>query len=74
MIPNHSATKCPKCDKTNFELVEDFPTGSAWKMIYIRCSSCKTFLQALYMDNVTIQVDNLLKDIKKIKEKLGVYL
>lgn len=74
MIPNHSGTKCPKCEKSNFELVEDYPTGSNWKMMYIRCSSCKSFLQALYMDNVTIQVENLQEDMKKIKDKLGFYL
>jgi DNA polymerase III alpha subunit (gram-positive type) len=74
MTPNQSQTKCPKCEKSSFELVEDYPTGSAWKMMYIRCSTCKTFLQALYMDNVTIQVANLQNDIKIIKEKLGIYL
>lgn len=74
MIPNYSGTKCPKCDKNNFELVEDYPAGSAWKMMYIRCAYCKIFLQALYMDNITIQVANLQNDIKKIKEKLGIYL
>jgi phage FluMu protein Com len=72
-IPNHSWTKCPKCEKTDFELVEDFPTKAAFKMYYIRCSSCSTFLQALPYNDTNALIDKLQADINKIKQKLGVY-
>lgn len=68
-IPNHSGTKCPKCDKSNFELVEDFPTKAAFKMYYIRCSSCKTFLQALPFYDTNNKIEVLQEDINKIKAK-----
>lgn len=59
MFANASGTKCPNCQKSGFELVEDSPSGSAWKMSYIRCTSCKTFLQALYPHNISLQIENL---------------
>jgi hypothetical protein len=73
-IANHSGTKCPKCDNSNFELVEDFPYKAAFKMYYIRCSSCQTFLQALPFHDTNALIDKLQADIDKIKQKLGVYL
>lgn len=72
MTANNSGTKCPKCDSTNFELVKDFPTNASWVMQYIRCSVCKSFLQALYVDNVSLQVKNLHEDVRKIKVKIGI--
>lgn len=62
---NYSHTKCPKCERTTFELVEDAPAKSGYKMWYLRCSSCHTFLQALDYYNVNVQLDD-------IKKKLGI--
>lgn len=69
-IANHSGTKCPKCEKSNFELVEDFPTHSNFKHYYMRCSFCKTFLAAFPFLETNVLVDNLHNDVKKIKSKL----
>ena len=71
-LSNSSGTKCPKCDKTNFELVEDVPTGTQWIHLYLRCSSCKTFLQMVPHDNTNVLIDNLQKDITKIKKFLKI--
>ena len=71
--PNHSGTKCPKCDRTSFELVEDYPTKSAFKMYYIRCSSCQTFLQALPFLDTNTKITTLQNDITNIKKKIGVF-
>jgi hypothetical protein len=71
--PNHSGTKCPKCEKSNFELVDDFPTKSAFKMYYIRCSSCKIFLQALPFHDTNRNIEIMQGDINTIKTKLGIY-
>ncbi len=35
-------SKCPKCEKSGFELAEETPLGSAFKLMFVRCSSCKT--------------------------------
>ena len=72
-LPNHSGTKCPKCDKTNFEFVEDFPTKSQFKMYYMRCTSCKIFLQSLPFHNTNTLIEKLQEDISKIKTVLKIY-
>jgi len=82
MIPNSTGTKCPSCQTSNFELAIDFPTGSNYQFYYIRCSGCKTFLQALpYFDveealkkHIKIldeKIDLLDLKVKKIASKLG---
>ncbi len=70
--PNSSWTKCPKCDKTQFELVEDVPTGTTWVHLYLRCSSCKTFLQMVPYDNTNVLLETMQKDINKIKSVLKI--
>lgn len=72
-MANHTGTKCPKCEGRYFELVEDFPTGAAFKMYYIRCSSCSTFLQALPYLHTNALVEKIQQDIDKLKTKMGVY-
>jgi len=72
-MANLSGTKCPKCEHKGFELVEDEPANSNWKHMYLRCSSCKSFLGILYMNNTNILIEQLQEDVRKIKQKLGVY-
>jgi hypothetical protein len=73
MSANHSLTKCPKCDKTIFELVEDFPLNSRVKFWYMRCHSCRTFLYASPYQDTNTLISSLQADIDKLKAKLGVY-
>jgi len=61
---NSTGTKCPKCENKQFELVEDYPTNSSFKMFYIRCSSCKTFLQALPYNDTNNMIDRIIKFLK----------
>ena len=65
-IANKSWTKCPKCEKMQFEMVEDYPTNSRYKMYYIRCSSCKTFLQAVPWEDTNTLINDI-KTFLKIK-------
>ncbi|AQX86124.1 hypothetical protein ATB97_19325 [Elizabethkingia bruuniana] len=43
-MTNYSRSKCPKCENSRFEMVEDAPEGSNFKMMFIRCTSCKTVI------------------------------
>ena len=70
---NSSGTKCPKCNNINFELITDFPTGSNFKFNYIRCSSCKVFLQAIPFIDTNTKIEQLQNDINKIKQKLVIF-
>lgn len=64
---NYSNSKCPTCQNNLFELAEDAPAGSKFKIQFIRCSSCKTVVGTMdYLHTPT-----LIKDLAK---KLGVTL
>lgn len=70
---NYSGTKCPKCEQKIFELVEDAPTNSKWKYMYLRCTKCKTFLAILPYNNTNVMIEQLHDDVKKLKPKSGLY-
>lgn len=64
---NYSFSKCPKCEKSFFELIEDTPTNSNFKFMYLRCSSCKTIITAVdYLHTGTL--------IKKLAKGLNINL
>jgi len=65
MTNNYSFSKCPKCESTRFEIVEDTPTNSNWKYFYVRCSSCKSVISVKEYFNI----GSLLH---KIMNKLGI--
>lgn len=67
---NYSGTRCPKCEKTSFEVVDDAPSESTYRYSYLRCSSCKTFLAAFDFDPVGAIVAVIKADVKEIKKKL----
>jgi hypothetical protein len=68
MSTNYSHTKCPKCESTSFEMVEDAPNNAKYKFYYIRCSSCSTFLHACDFFNNNALLEELKVEVKSIKE------
>ena len=69
---NYSGTKCSHCNEIGFELIEDTPSNSSWKYMYMRCQHCKSLLAVLPMNNTNTLIDNMQVDIAKIKRKLGI--
>jgi transcriptional regulator NrdR family protein len=65
MAENYSHTKCPKCEHTHFEFVDDNPTNSSYVLYYLRCSSCKTFLSSFEYLNINTQIEGLKKLINE---------
>ncbi|WP_291071942.1 hypothetical protein [Empedobacter sp. UBA5637] len=43
-MANYSNSKCPNCSNTSFEMVEETPKGSNFKLMFVRCQSCKTVI------------------------------
>jgi hypothetical protein len=41
-MTNYSGSKCPNCEWTAFETVEDTPLNSNYKLYFVRCAKCKT--------------------------------
>lgn len=62
-----SSSKCPHCQKSAFETAIEEPTGSNFKVIFIRCQSCKTVLGVLDFYNAGVLV-------KKLAQKLNINL
>lgn len=70
---NYSNSKCPKCENNTFELTEDSPKNSKYKMQFLRCCSCKTIITTLPFYDTTSILESIEKDLEKIKSKLGIY-
>lgn len=35
-----ATSKCPKCDSTCFEMRENAPSGSKYKLMFVQCAYC----------------------------------
>lgn len=64
---NYSHSKCPKCERTQFEVAVETPLHSNFKLQFVRCSSCKTAIGVLeYLNNAAL--------LHKLAEKLNIRL
>ena len=70
MLENYSGTKCPKCENTSFEVVNDTPKDSNFKLMYVRCYSCKTLVSVLDFFNLGTQIKKLAKGLNIDLEKI----
>lgn len=66
MAKNYSGSKCPSCESSNFELIDDTPINSS-KISFVRCCSCKHVVGVLDAADIGYL-------IKKLAEKLNVNL
>lgn len=70
-MTNTSGTKCPKCQKTQFELVEDRPDNSVLILVYLRCAACHTFLSHVYHSSQVGTINQIRETVQNILKKLG---
>lgn len=64
-------SKCPKCDSSFFEVKEAEPNNSAYKLIFVQCSSCGSVVGTMpYFDAGVISKDNQ-EQITSIKQQLN---
>lgn len=62
-LTNYSGSKCPSCQSTNFEMKEETPNGSGFKLMFIRCISCKTVVGVLEYFNSGFLIKELAKKL-----------
>lgn len=62
-----SSSKCPKCENTQFEAVNETPVNSNYELIFVRCTKCQTVVG-------TIDYYNVGTLIKKLAQKLKIDL
>jgi len=60
-------SKCPKCENTKFEVVNEQPINSNFELRMVRCNECKTVIGVLDFYNVGTLV-------KKLAEKMHINL
>ena len=61
---NRSNTKCPHCQSTTFEVVNDEPIGIDYELRYLRCKVCNTFLDVVYIDTTALLVRKIAEHLK----------
>jgi len=66
-----SFSKCSKCDSSFFEVKEAEPSNSAYKIIFVQCSSCGAVVGTMpFYDAGVISKDNQ-EQISAIKQQLN---
>lgn len=59
-----SQSKCPKCESSEFEAINDKPVNSNYEVIFIRCNNCKTVVGVLDYYNVGTLIKKLAQKLK----------
>lgn len=68
-MENYSGSKCPKCEKHFFEMVEETPSKSKFKLQFIRCFSCKTVIGVMDYFNIGASLDVIQTKLDSIEAK-----
>jgi hypothetical protein len=63
-------SKCPHCKKNLFEIVEQVPSGSRFKMYFVQCSSCGAPIASVDYFPVGQLVTDQEDSIRKLSHKL----
>ena len=64
-------SKCPSCGNHTFELSENTPNHSEYKMYFIQCSSCGTVVGTTGYFNAGVLVKKLEEKIEDLEQKLN---
>ena len=59
-------SKCPKCDNTYFEMIENSPNKSKYKLLFVQCSKCGSVVGTMEYFNIGAKISELEKKIDSI--------
>jgi uncharacterized Zn finger protein len=65
-------SSCPKCGNHAFQLQENTPTGSAYKLMFVQCSSCGSVVGVMDYFNIGTLIKQQNEAIKKIAGALNI--
>lgn len=63
-------SKCPKCDSTQFEVQENSPVGSRFKIIFVQCSRCGCVVGVTDYRNIGYEVQEVKQELQAIKQEV----
>ena len=55
------SSKCPRCQHSGFEVAIESPSGSNYKLAFVRCSSCGTVVGVTEYYNIGARLSELAK-------------
>ncbi len=64
-------SKCAHCKSFSFELVEQVPIGSNYKLFFVQCSICKNPVGVLEYFNSGAQIGKVEKKIENLENKIN---
>lgn len=65
-------SKYPKCDSTSFEVKENSPRHSNFKLLFVQCSSCGTVVGTMDYYNIGARLSEIEKKINNISSSSSV--
>ena len=65
-------SKCPKCDSMLFEVQENAPSQSNYRLLFVQCAMCGAVVGAMDYMNIGSLLEMQNEAIKAIADKLGV--
>jgi uncharacterized Zn finger protein len=60
-------SKCPKCDSSQFEVKENSPTYSNFKLLFVQCSNCGAVVGTMDYYNIGARLSELEKKVDRLK-------
>lgn len=57
-------SRCPKCETTEFEVVNETPVNSNYELIFVRCTQCQTVVGVIDYYNVGTLIKKLAQKLK----------
>jgi transcription initiation factor IIE alpha subunit len=64
-------SKCPSCNNSYFELKENSPTDSQFKLQFVQCSSCGAVVGAMDYWNLGTVSKDIEKKVNKIDSDIS---
>jgi hypothetical protein len=69
-----ATSTCVRCGSSYFEVTENEPRGSAFKLLFVQCSSCGGVITAIEMHNLTALLGKQNQALVSIGRALNVHI
>lgn len=62
---------CAKCGSISFEMKENSPRGSNYKLFFVQCAVCGAPIGSMEYFNSGVQIEKVNKQIQNLEDKLN---
>ena len=66
-----ASSTCPKCDQHSFEIKENTPRGSNFKLLFVQCSSCGAVVGVMDYYNIGAKIKEVENKLDKVMRVVG---